>query len=222
MADIHILYSPPPEEGEIFPTVAQQEQSGYTIGSTVVQNLSEKPYLPAREAAAAEKNVLARSHNEKMSEITRDELSSTLSAIEERMDKRVERMEKDTDRRAEEFRREMDLRDEAFRREQALREQALDGCFKVMDERFAGFLAAQAERDKRLDESVTAIRSEISRLGNLKLNIWGAMLTAVGVGVAIAALAVTFYQTGKGDQPKPPAPAVQAQQSAPPLAAVKE
>ncbi|KIH81658.1 hypothetical protein UCMB321_4588 [Pseudomonas batumici] len=146
-----------------------------------------------------------------MTDITRDELTSTLSAIEERMDKRVERMERETDRRADEFRKEIGLRDETIRRELDLRresflaEQAIRD--KAWDEKFSGFLAAQSERDKRLDESVANIRDDISHLGSLKLNIWGAMLTAVGIGIAVAALSVTFYQTGKVDKPTPaPAP----------------
>lgn len=207
MADIHILYSPPPEEGEIFPTVAQQEQSGYTIGSTVVQNLSEKPYLPAREAAAAEKNVLARSHNGKMSEITRDELSSTLSAIEERMDKRVERMENDTDRRAEEFRREMDLRDEAVRRELDLRREAFQTeqaiRDKAWDERFSGFLAAQTERDKRfemLSERVVkaseGAEEAAKQAATVKSNYWAAVIVQL---LAVVAILVGAYYANQAN-----------------------
>jgi hypothetical protein len=151
--------------------------------------------------------------------IPRPELEKLLSAIEGRMDDRFARMEKDTDRRASEFRaetdrraaefqRELELRDAALkreldqRRETFLTEQALRE--KALDDRYAGFLATQAERDKRLDESVTAIRGDIARLGSLKLNIWGAMLTAVGIGVAIAALSLSFYQTGKTDKTAQP------------------
>lgn len=150
-------------------------------------------------------------YTQAMNDITREELSQHLSAIEDRMDKRVDRMRDETDRRSDTFIRELELRDEAFRREQAIREKALD-------DRYASFLIAQAERDKRLDESVSAIRTEIGRLGSIKLNVWGAMLTAVGIGIAIAALATTFYQTGRGDAPKSPAivaPAQQAEAPAP-------
>ncbi|WP_338526272.1 hypothetical protein NUH87_13120 [Pseudomonas batumici] len=128
---------------------------------------------------------------------TRDELTSPLFAIEERMDKRVERMERETDRRSDEFRKEIGLRDEIIRRELDLQresflaEQATRD--KAWDEKFSGFLAAQSERDQRLDESVANIRDDISHLGSLKLNIWRAMLTAVGIGIAVAALCVTFY-----------------------------
>ncbi|WP_421557118.1 hypothetical protein [Pseudomonas canadensis] len=146
-----------------------------------------------------------------MNEITREELSSTLSAIEERMDKRVERIEKETDRRSEEFRKEISLRDDTIRRELDLRRESFLAEQAIRDQaweaKFSGFLSTQAERDKRLDESVSGIRADLTRLGSLKLNIWGAMLTAVGVGLAVAALSVSFYQTGKAD--KPSAEAVQ-------------
>ncbi|WP_143497474.1 hypothetical protein [Pseudomonas sp. Irchel s3h17] len=144
-------------------------------------------------------------HTRKMNDITREELSSTLSAIEERMDKRVERIEKETDRRSEEFRKEISLRDDTLRRELDLRRESFLAEQAIRDQaweaKFSGFLSTQAERDKRLDESVAGIRSDLTRLGSLKLNIWGAMLTAVGIGLAVAALSLSFYQTGKTDKP---------------------
>lgn len=144
-------------------------------------------------------------HTEPMNDMTREELSSTLSAIEERMDKRVERIEKETDRRSEEFRKEISLRDDTIRRELDLRRESFLAEQAIRDQaweaKFSGFLSTQAERDKRLDESVSGIRADLTRLGSLKLNIWGAMLTAVGVGLAVAALSVSFYQTGKADKP---------------------
>lgn len=142
---------------------------------------------------------------ESMSEVTMDQIDKKLSGIEDRMDKRVERMEKETDRRSDEFRKEIALRDDTVRRELDLRREAFTSEQAIRDkawqEHFNGFLATQAERDKRLDESIAGIRSDISNLGSLKLNIWGAMLTAVGIGIAVAALSVTFYQTGKADKP---------------------
>jgi hypothetical protein len=80
-------------------------------------------------------------------------------------------------------------------------EVKMDARVESISSKIDGFLAAQIERDRRLDESIAGVRRDIDRLGNLKLNIWGAMLTAVGLGVAIAALSVTFYQTGKSDSP---------------------
>lgn len=140
--------------------------------------------------------------------------------------------------RDEQLKREMDIRHESSKLEQAIRDKSLDdrltafiatqaerekaldnqlaGFYaaqaerdKTLDERLKGFHATQAERDKRLDETVADIKSEITKLGSLKLNIWGAMLSAIGILVAIAALSLTFYQTGKADS-QPPVSSSQA------------
>lgn len=109
--------------------------------------------------------------------------------------------------RDEQLRREIEMRQESSRSEQAVRD-------KAWDDRYLGFLAAQAERDKRLDDSIEGIRGELSKLGSLKANIWGAMATAIGIILAVAALSLTFYQTGKGDS-TPSGANSPSQQSAP-------
>lgn len=98
-------------------------------------------------------------------------------------------------------------------------EVKMDSRIESISSKIDGFLAAQIERDRRLDESIAGVRRDIDRLGNLKLNVWGAMLTAVGLGVAIAALSVTFYQTGKSDSS--PAASVPPALSAPPAPPAK-
>jgi len=112
--------------------------------------------------------------------------------------------------RDESLRRELDLRQESFRSEQAIRDKALD-------EKFAGFLAVQAERDKRLDGSLTAIHDDISRLGSLKLSIWGAMFTGLAITLTVIGLGITSYQAGQTDR-RPPVDAPRAEASqAPPV-----
>lgn len=78
-------------------------------------------------------------------------------------------------------------------------EVKMDARVEAISSKIDGFLAAQVERDKRMDESIANVRRDIDRLGSLKLNIWGAMATALTIGLAITALSVTFYQTGKSD-----------------------
>lgn len=78
-------------------------------------------------------------------------------------------------------------------------EVKMDARVEAISSKIDGFLAAQAERDRRLDDSIAGVRRDIDRLGSLKLNIWGAMVTAVTVGIAITALSLTFYQAGKTD-----------------------
>lgn len=112
-----------------------------------------------------------------------------------------------------------DITREEFNAKLETIEVKMDARVEAITSKIDGFLSAQAERDRRLDESIASVRRDIDRLGSLKLNIWGAMLTTVGLGVAIAALSVTFYQTGKSDTPAsisaPPAAA------APPVAPAK-
>lgn len=139
-----------------------------------------------------------------MSEITRDELRLTLSAIEERMDKRVDRMERDGEKRAndykwelalrdEQFRRELDLRQESFRAEQSARDAALN-------EKFAGFLAAQAERDKawekisdsrfeRIEKDISSIKTDTKKVSDDVSGIKVTMAKYLGAAVVIGALA---------------------------------
>ncbi|WWL45199.1 hypothetical protein V5O39_04730 [Pseudomonas parakoreensis] len=131
---------------------------------------------PSSNEALDEKLELPQA--EFMTDITREEMSSTLSAIEERMDKRIDRIEHESEKRVldykgelalrdDQLRRELDLRQESFRAEQAARDAALS-------EKFAGFLAAQAERDKawekisearfeRIEKDVSSIKTDTKR-----------------------------------------------------------
>lgn len=147
---------------------------------------------------------LQQGDTERMNDITREELSLNLSAIEERMDKRIERMEYDAEKRVldyrselalrdEQLRRELDLRQESFRFEQTARDAALS-------EKFAGFLAAQAERDKslerisearfdRIEKDVSSIKSDTKRVSDDVNGIKVTMAKYLGAAVVIGALA---------------------------------
>ena len=141
---------------------------------------------------------------ERMNDITREELSSTLSAIEERMDKRIDRMERSEERRSDDFRkeialrdaqlqRELDIRQESFRAEQLARDAALS-------EKFAGFLAAQAERDKalekvsesrfeRIEKDVNSIKTDTKKVGEDVNGIKVTMGKYLGGAIVIGAIA---------------------------------
>lgn len=114
----------------------------------------------------------------------------------------------DTGRKKYDSARMNDITREEFNAKLETIEVKMDARVESISSKIEGFLSAQAERDKRLDESLAGMRRDIDKLGSLKLNIWGAMLTAVGLGVAITALSVSFYQTGKAERPEisqPPA-----------------
>ena len=128
-----------------------------------------------------------------MNDLTRDELRATLSAIEERMDRRAKRMEKVADRRSEEFLREIALRDDAIRRElelrressiieQAERDKALAARDQAFEEKIGGFLSTQTERDRlytekadsvfrRLDDRDQVIDSKLALMENSLLQV---------------------------------------------------
>lgn len=141
------------------------------------------------------------SHNQAMNDISRHELRDTLSAIEERMERRIDRFADESARYADDYRRELTLRDEAFRREQELRD-------KAWDERFSGFLAAQGERDKTItlmmEQSKEAasraeaaiVRAEvatstaIASTASVKKNYWAAVAVQL---LSVAAILVAAY-----------------------------
>lgn len=139
-----------------------------------------------------------------MNDITREELSRTLSEIENRMDKRVERMEIDTERRAGDYRKELELRDNQVRRELDLRQES----FRVeqaardaaLTEKFSGFLAAQAERDKalekisesrfeRIEKDVSSIKADTKKVGEDVNGIKVTMGKYLGGAIVIGAIA---------------------------------
>lgn len=146
-------------------------------------------------------------HAKAMNDITREELSATLSGIEDRMDKRIDRMERSEERRSDDFRkelalrdtqlqREIDIRQESFRVEQAARDAALS-------EKFSGFLAAQAERDRswekisesrfeRIEKDVSSIKADTKKVGEdvngIKVTMGKYLGGAIVIGAIVSAL----------------------------------
>lgn len=125
-------------------------------------------------------------HTQAMTDITREELTTTLSAIEERLDRRAKRMEKVADRRSQEFLREISLRDDAIRRELELRRESSiieqTERDKALEEKIGGFLSTQTERDRlytekadsvfrRLDDRDQVIDSKLALMENSLLHV---------------------------------------------------
>ena len=168
---------------------------------------SINPKSPALSPELIDDNKLPKSDTQAMNDITREELRSTLSDIENRMDRRIERMEKDGERRSDDYRkelalrdeqlkREFDLRQESFRHEQAARDAALS-------EKFTGFLAAQAERDKalekisesrfdRIEKDVSSIKTDTKKVGEdvngIKVTMGKYLGGAIVIGAIVSAL----------------------------------
>lgn len=139
-----------------------------------------------------------------MSDVSRQELRDTLADIETRMDRRIERMEDDAGRRAAEYRQELALRDDQLRRELDLRQQAFRAEQEIRDsalaEKFNGFLAAQAERDKalerisesrfdRIEKDISSIKTDTKKAGEDVNGIKVTMAKYLGAAIVIGAIA---------------------------------
>ncbi|WP_336354727.1 hypothetical protein [Pseudomonas granadensis] len=130
-----------------------------------------------------------------MNDITREELSQTLSAIEGRMDKRIDRMESTEEKRSESYRREQEARDKLYtERFEAMHKRledrdaiidskldAMSSSVKLMTQTVDGF---EVRLDKKLDEVKSSNRS--ARWATLAIaaatvvGIWGVNSTIVG------------------------------------------
>lgn len=172
------------------------------LASSAFHAEREKPYLDDADDIQS-----ALGNTESMNDYTRTELKEALSAIEERMDKRVERIERDGDRRSSEFRHELSLRDEQIRRELDLRQESFRIEQAARDaalaEKFSGFLAAQAERDKawekvsearfeRIEKDVGSIKTDTKKVGEdvngIKVTMGKYLGAAIVIGAIVSAL----------------------------------
>lgn len=112
-------------------------------------------------------------HTEGMNDITRDELRSTLSEIENRMDRRIDRL-------ADEFRNEMALRAEADQREAVARSEAVQAHLSATKE-----MTGRLERD--FLEVISATKAQ---------KYW---LAGIGVAVVLGIMGAnaTIFSGGK-------------------------
>lgn len=102
--------------------------------------------------------------------------------------------------RDEQIRREMDLRQESFRAEQVVRDKALE-------ERFAGFFAAQSERDKafekvsdarfdRIEKDVASIKADAKTVSQEVVGIRLVIARYVGGAIVVVAIASALMTAG--------------------------
>ena len=130
----------------------------------------------------------------RMNDMTREELSTTLSAIEERMDKRIERMEKDSERRTEDMRREMRLRERSARRESIAMKDTLHAHIESNDRAVISTLSALERTEKEFGKVKQANKEQrywMAGIGvAIVLGIMGANATIFGGGKA-------FFDGGK-------------------------
>ncbi len=112
-----------------------------------------KPYTDSRPIARDIDKPLV--NTRAMNDITREELRTTLSDIENRMDRRFERLEQAEERRSEAWRREQ----EAYRHEQKMRDQ-------LYSERFEATSKRLEDRDKVIDSKLDAVTESVRRMSD--------------------------------------------------------
>ncbi|MDY7559926.1 hypothetical protein QN366_05010 [Pseudomonas sp. CCC3.2] len=88
----------------------------------------------------------------RMPEITPEELRTTLSALEDRMDRRAEKVERDSERRADAYRKEQEARDLLYA------------------ERFEGMSRRLEDRDKVIDAKLDSI---VTKIGGVEFKVDG-------------------------------------------------
>ncbi len=127
-----------------------------------------------------------------MNDITREELRSTLSEIEARMDRRFERLEQAEERRSEAWRREQ----EAYRHEQKMRDQLyaerfeatgkrLEDRDQVIDSKLNTVAASLKSMTEKVDGFSEDLRSKLDDVRSSNRNTVLAILgIAVSVGIA--------------------------------------
>ncbi|MFU2327769.1 hypothetical protein [Pseudomonas sp. NFX98] len=116
--------------------------------------------VKARALAPSVDEAKEQDHTQAMSETTLDQIEQKLTAIEERMDKRIDRIEAAEGKRAESWRREQ----EAYRKEQEARD-------RLFAERSEATNRRLEDRDKIIDSKLDAVNSSIMsaavQVGNL-------------------------------------------------------
>ncbi|WP_232105802.1 hypothetical protein [Pseudomonas parafulva] len=113
------------------------------------------PSFKVDQAPAEDDTRKKDGHTLSMNDITREELRSTLSDIENRMDRRFERLEQAEERRSEAWRREQ----EAYRHEQKMRDQLYSERFEATNRRLE-------DRDKVIDSKLDAVTASVKLMSD--------------------------------------------------------
>ena len=143
------------------------------------------PTAPRPEIGGRDKNE-GNAHTQRMNDITREELSSTLSAIEERMDKRIQKM-------GDEFQREMKLRERSARREAIAQSVALKAHIESNDKAVAATLAALERTEKEFGTVKQANKEQRYWMAGIGVAI---VLGIMGANATIFGGGKTFFDGG--------------------------
>lgn len=141
----------------------------------------------------------------RMTDITRDELRSTLSDIENRMDRRIDRMESTEDKRSESYRREQEARDtlyserfEAMHKRLEDRDLVIDSKLDAMQNSVTLMTRSIDGFEKRLDEKLSDVKSSNRNALWATLAIAAATVVGIwGVNSTIIGSVSSFFDAGK-------------------------
>ncbi|WP_236708161.1 hypothetical protein [Pseudomonas sp. Leaf434] len=140
-----------------------------------------------------------------MTDLTREELKSTLAEIEDRMDKRIERMERAEDRRADAYRREQEARDTLYSERFEATNRRLEDRDRVIDSKLESMGIAIASVASKVDgfeaklttnlEGVKASNKESTKhiLGIVIASLFGFL----AINATMIYGAKSFFDSGK-------------------------
>lgn len=140
-----------------------------------------------------------------MNDITREELRSTLSAIEDRMDKRIDRMESTEEKRSEAYRREQEARDrlyterfEAMHKRLEDRDSIIDSKLDTMNSSVRLMTLTVDGFETRLDKKLDEVKSSNRNARWATLAIAAATVVGIwGVNSTIVGSVTGFFDAGK-------------------------
>lgn len=140
-----------------------------------------------------------------MNEITREELRDTLSDIEARMDRRIDRMEAAEDRRSDAYRREQESRDllyverfEAMHKRLEDRDMVIDSKLDAMQASVLGMTRSVDGFERQLDDKLGEVKSSNRNARWATLAIAAATVVGIwGVNSTIVGSVTGFFEAGK-------------------------
>lgn len=166
-------------------------------------------HLPTNKSFSKTDTGRGRVDTEHMSEMKRTDLTEALSALEERMDKRIERMEKSEDRRADAYRREQEARDNLYTERFEATNRRLEDRDKVIDSKLDAMNSSIRDMSSKVDGFKEHLDSKVDEVKNSNRNTgWAVLGIVVSVGVAtvlglwganstIVGSAASIFESGK-------------------------
>lgn len=166
-------------------------------------------HLPTNKSFSKTDTSRVRVDTEHMSENTNVDLIAALAALEERMEKRVDRMEKTEDRRADAYRREQEARDTLYSERFEATNRRLEDRDKVIDSKLDTMNSSIRDMSIKVQGFTEHLDSKVNEVKDSNRNTgWAVLGIVVSVGVAtvlglwganstIVGSAASIFESGK-------------------------